>query len=676
MRKFYTNHVYGLLFFMAAIFSPLRIYPQEDAQEEAGAAAIIMEGEGLTLEEDRASSPALPQADAYGGRRTVVTAENIRQQGSLDLLDALRNVPGLMFSKRNAIGTNTGTSLYVRGRGYTHPSLDTTLAFDGVPRYGFIYGQTMADSISVFNAGSLEVFKSPAPSSFGAGYAVVNVIPKHQSKQGWSSEGGFSGGSYFTLGENAAFGFKKGAFDIYAGQSFVSTEGHVVHSGAYQQNYYLNTGYWINAYWNIRALLNYSDSETRQAPGLNTLTTDILSTYKTDTFFTTTTINNEYDNFKGFIKAYFNWTDFDWLDDNPRIAGDFSKQALRGGGFKAKETLLFLNGSAAAGIDFDMNVTVNEDHNTVSPTVITHFPWSTLFSPYAAASYTFRPGNDFFIIPQGAFRGYVHSVWENAIAGQGGITAGWRFLEFAALYSKGIIYPAPALIQSLINAGGLSGADLAKARPETVHHIEGNFSVNMEMFSVNLAYYYDNGKNRIVARGPAAPGNVSAAAYFMLQGFEAGALFRTGPLAFFVQALEISGSFSRITILRARGETGPEVDTMPYTPRISATGSFGWEIAGGFKLGGDFQLLREIYAGGLQNNAVFTAISQSQRLPDILLVNLRLSWGFVHKPWNLSRAEIYAQANNILDRRYEYYQGYVMPGFNLTLGGNFTFGAR
>ncbi|MDR3123964.1 MAG: hypothetical protein LBU16_09340 [Treponema sp.] len=70
----------------------------------------------------------------------------------------------------------------------------------------------------------------------------------------------------------------------YAAASFVSTEGRVVHSGAYQQNYYVDTGYWINAYWNFRALFNFSDS------------------------------------------------DFDWLDKNPRAEGDYSKQLLRAGG--------------------------------------------------------------------------------------------------------------------------------------------------------------------------------------------------------------------------------------------------------------------------------------------------------------------------------------------------------
>jgi outer membrane receptor for Fe3+-dicitrate len=253
----------------------------EDGEDWDAGADLVMEGEGITLEEQRAApAPALPETDLYGARCNVVTEERIREQASLDILDALRDVPGVMFSKKNGIGTNTGTSLYVRGRGYTHPSLDTTVSFDGVPRYGLIYGQTMADSIPVFAAGSVEIFKSPQPSSFGTGYAALNVIPKYQDEQGWSAETGFSGGSFLTLGENAAAGWRKGPFDLYAAQSWVSTEGHVVHSGSYQQSYYLNTGCWINAYWNIRLLGNFVDAETLEPPRTGQSKDDILSTFK------------------------------------------------------------------------------------------------------------------------------------------------------------------------------------------------------------------------------------------------------------------------------------------------------------------------------------------------------------------------------------------------------------
>jgi iron complex outermembrane receptor protein len=655
------------------------LYAQEETTTEAGGGLedfdLIMEDEGITLEEDLPSSPALPQTDVYGGKRNVVSAEDIHEQGSMDFLDALRNVPGVMFSKRNLIGTNTGTSLYVRGRGYTHPSLETTVTFDGVPRSGLIYGQTMADSISVFTAGSLEVFKSPTPSSFGAGYAAVNVVPRYQDTQGWTAESGFTGDSFHTLGENISFGLRRGPFDIYAAESYIATVGHTTYSGAYQKNLYLNAGFWINAYWNIRALFNYTDSKTLQPPGEEQGKSEALATFGTETYFTTLTVSNEFDSLNGFIKGYFNYTNFLWLDENPVVRTDYSRQLLGGSGFRVKETYSFLeNGSVSAGLDLDINLTHNEDHNTFpAKSVYTHFPITTLLSSYAAASYTFYPGGDFFIIPQGAFRYFANSVWDNSFSPQAGVTAGWRFLEIAGIYSGGVIYPAPAIIQSLIDSGNLDSMALKSVKPETVHHYEGSVSVNTRMFSTNFAYFYDDGRNRIIASGLAL-GNVSSVAYFIIQGFEAGGLLKISPAFFLLQGLELSGSFSWITSIRAKGETGPEVTTMPYTPRLSAAGSLRWETSGGFTLGGDFQFLKEVYAGNLTNSASYTEISPSRRLPDILLINLRLSWNFSHKPWRLSKGELYAQVNNALNRRYEYYQGYEMPGISFTLGTSIAFG--
>jgi outer membrane receptor for Fe3+-dicitrate len=100
---------------LLAVIMALPLFAEEVAPEEEDW-DITMEGGGITLEESPPpSAPVLPETDNYGSRRNVVTAEQIREQGSLDLLDTLRDVPGVMFSKRNVIGTNTGNSLYVRG---------------------------------------------------------------------------------------------------------------------------------------------------------------------------------------------------------------------------------------------------------------------------------------------------------------------------------------------------------------------------------------------------------------------------------------------------------------------------------------------------------------------------------------------------------------------------------
>jgi iron complex outermembrane receptor protein len=675
----------GTIIFLVAfaVISPPSLPAAEEepaGTEETGGREenwdIVMEGSGLTVEAGRKeSAPTVPETDNYGARHNVVGAEQIREQGSLDILDTLRDVPGVMFSKKNGIGTNTGTSLYVRGRGYTHPSLDTTVSFDGVPRYGLIYGQTMADSIPVFAASSVEIFKSPQPSSFGAGYAAVNVTPRYQEEQGWSVETGFSGGSFLTLGENAAFGLRRGPFDVYAAQSWVSTEGHVVHSAAYQQSYYLNLGFWINAYWNLRLLGNFVDAETGEPPKTGQSKDDILSTFKTDTIFATATANNEYDNARGFVKLYYTFTDFKWLDEDRRNPGDWSRQALNAWGLRAKEALSFWKGSdLAAGIDLDMNQTVNEDHNTLAPSVITDFPLSILFSPYAAASQAFTPGKGFYLVPSTGIRGYVHSLWENSLSPQAGLVAGWNNLELSFSYARGIIYPAPANIQGLINAGDFDAGELKKARPETVHHFEGGVSYKgPSQISVTASYFYDDGRDRIVAAGPAVPGNVSSVSYFKVQGLEIGAAASLVRDWLMLKKIEAFAGFSWITGVRAKGDDGKEVARMPYTPVFSMSAGFKWDFLQGFHFGGDYQFLHDLYGGNLPRTATFTELSEAQRLEDIHLLNLRLGYAFVYEKWRLNQGEVFVAASNLLNRRYEFYRGNEMPGISFTLGGSLRF---
>jgi iron complex outermembrane receptor protein len=637
---------------------------------------VFMEGEGLTVEGQKLpSTPVSPENDNYGTQHNIVSAEQIREQGALDILDTLRDVPGVMFSKRNIAGTNTGTSLYVRGRGYTHPSLDTTVSFDGVPRFGLIYGQSMADSIPVFAADSVEIYKYPQPSNFGAGYANVNVTPRYMAEQGWEAETGFSGGSFLTFVETASFGLRKGRFDVFAAQSLVSTQGHVVHSGSYQQNYYLNLGLWINAYWNLRILGNFVDAETLQPPQTAQSKKDILSTFKTDTFFTTATMNNEYDNAVGYVKLYYNFTDFRWLDDDARNVGDWSRQDLNAWGLRAKEVFSFWKGSdITTGIDLDMNKTANEDHNTASPSVISDFPLMTLFSPYLAISQYFSLGEKFYIIPSGGLRTFIHTVWDNSLSPQAGLVFGYDRLEFNFNYTRGIIYPAPANIQGLVNNGAADTADLKQSRPETVHHIEGGISYKWRsLASVNASYFYDDGRDRIVAAGPGVPGNSSSVSYFRIQGAELGGSISFTPDKLFLKKLGFFAGGTWITNISARGEDGREVNRMPYTPAFSMSAGFEWTFLHNFRLSGDYQMLYELYAGSLQRTASFIELSESARLDDIHLLNLRLGYSLQYKPWHIEEGEIFVSLNNALNRKYEYYAGYEMPGIIYTLGGRVKF---
>jgi iron complex outermembrane receptor protein len=659
---------------MAAVLTP--VFPQEPdtrSAEQTDDYTDAGEDTGLTFTETQPLNPATPEISAFGQRNTV-DAKTIGEQGSQDLLDALRNVPGVSFSKRNSIGGDTGTSLYIRGRGASHPSVETVTNFDGVPRNGSIYGQSMPDSFALGIASRIDVYKSPQPSAFGVGYALVDMIPRHQEEQGWQAETGLTLGSFATVAETAAFGFKKRAFDIFAAQGWSSTAGHTEHSAAYQQSYYLNSGYWINAYWNLRLLCNFVNarSERPRSDGQNP--GDILPSFKTDSFLGTFTANNTFDKAEGYAKLYYSDTNFYWLDEDAAVAGDYSIQALKNFGLRAKEKLwLWEGGEIIAGADLDTTVTRNLDHNETRPSVRTVFPDMFLFSPYLAASHTFNLGKygAFFIVPQAGLRGYIHTLWADALAPQFGLLAGYKDTSIYASYVLGCAYPAPANIQSLTNAGLEKSADLKSVRPEVVYHYEIGLNHRFgKLANIGGSFFYDDGRNRIIAVS-LAPENASLVSYFRISGVELyGSLTPLDGLSFFAGGTGMS--------VEARGEDGNVVTVMPFTPDLSLSAGFSWTLSQfgvrhleDITFSGDYRFLGGLYANtNLQFSAGFINSDNTSKLDDQHILHLRLSYAPPFKKWRVSSAEAFIDFDNVLNQTYQYWPGYRMPG--LTVSGGFS----
>ena len=322
------------------------------AQEDKTRRAVLEE---ITVTDIPYSNPVTPTDTRYGTQYNIVTEEQIKQQNSYDFQSTLRDVPGVMYQSKNLIGSQTNHSLYIRGRGSSHPSSDFTILFDGVPRYGALFGQVLGDGIAVSTIGSIEVFKSPQPSQFGSGYALINIAPKYQKTEGKEVVMKASGGSSGTLDENLSVGTKKGPFDIYASQSFTRTDGDRHNSGENQQSYYTNIGFQTSKEWNLRFLVNYVKGKT-EAPmpdrtanyAVNGINWPAAEWFKTETTLSTLTLNHEYEMASGYIKGYWNNTNYELLQElinGAQYAGGtgglWSKQEITMNGVRAREKLHF-----------------------------------------------------------------------------------------------------------------------------------------------------------------------------------------------------------------------------------------------------------------------------------------------------------------------------------------------
>jgi iron complex outermembrane receptor protein len=228
--------------------------------------------------------------------------------------------------------------------------------------------------------------------------------------------------------ENASGGIRKGRFDIFAAQGWASTAGHTEHSAAYQQSYYLNGGFWINPNWELRLLANYVNARSERPRSEDDAPAKVLPSFKTDSFLSTFTANNAFDKAEGYAKLYYSGTYFYWLDEHdnaPSSSPNYSQQALNMTGLRVKETLRpWEGGRVIAGGDFDLTMTSNLDYNDISP-ILASFPNMFLFSPYLAGSHTFNFGKwgEFYLAPQAGLRGYVHTLWADALAPQVGLLA-------------------------------------------------------------------------------------------------------------------------------------------------------------------------------------------------------------------------------------------------------------
>jgi outer membrane receptor protein involved in Fe transport len=236
------------------------------------------------------------------------------------------------------------------------------------------------------------------------------------------------------------------------------------------------------------------------------------------------------------------------------------------------------------------------------------------------------------------------------------------------------VYPAPAAIQALINDSAAE-ADLKTVKPETAYHYEAGLSHTWpELAALGLSWFFDDGRNRIIASwSPVAPENdISVASYFRIYGLEWNGSITLAKNAPFINRLEFFTGGTWLWV-RAQGPNGREARKLPCTPELSMSAGLTWTPFRGIRISGDYQHLRGLYAGSLMPSANFSEPTETAKLEDQHLLNLRISCTLHYRPWNIAEAEFFFAANNVLDRTYEYNYNYKMPGLTDTGGINLRF---
>ncbi|MDR2173325.1 MAG: TonB-dependent receptor plug domain-containing protein [Burkholderiales bacterium] len=619
----------------------------------------------------------------FGAHHNVISSQDIENQHSLDFLSALREVPGVIFKSQNAVGSQAGTNLYIRGRGASHPGPDITVEFDGVPRSGVLYGQTMADGIALGTVAGVEIHQSPQPVRFGSGYSLVNVVPEKMDTEGQTANIGLSGGVYSTFSENMSAGYKKEALDIYVAQDWTSSQGHRAHARGQQESYYVNLGYALNRHWTVRLLGNVVEAQTlapepNEKPDAdNAITWPQAERFDTKATFSTFTLNHRYRQTEGYLKAYWNDANFDMLQElnqGERYAdgGRWSRQHLKLYGIRAKETLwLWQGGEMVLGADLDQARLTNTQwvYDTGAQR-FWDFPSTTLFSPYLGISQYFGTSEAFHITPSAGMRYYKHSEFSNKSASQAGLIVGYGNTDLNFNYARGVNYPSPAVLQGLLGPGGPENPEQywKNLRAEVVDHFEAGITHRLEKRgSITASVFHDRGKDRFRAYfGGSIPTHFNdPIGRYTIRGLELSTSLRPHKRwNVFAGAIWLD--------VKAKGSDGMEYNEMPYTPSFTFKAGTQWNITESNTLYVDMQHIRGLYQGTSARTGGFnhTPPDARNKLDNITLFNLRLNHRVQKPGWCFEEMEAFLAINNLFDQSYEVVKGYPMPGITAMLGVN------
>lgn len=694
-----------LFFLMSSILVVAEENSSRDLQtkRESKDAATERERDVLKLQEIVVTTsplvnPVTPVITPYATQRNIVTEEQIKEQSNLDFQSSLRDVPGVMFQSRNLMGAQTSHSLYIRGRGASHPSSDFAILYDGVPRFGALFGQVYGDSMALPTIGSIEIFKSPQPSEFGSGYALINVVPKYMKQDGREVLIDLSGGSFSAFAQSLSGGIKKGAYDLYASQSWTSTDGHVDYSRSQQQSYYANAGYQLSDKWAIRFLANYVVGQTSAPPpnpkpaATNAVSWPVAERFDTSAFFSTLTLNNNYDNAGGYLKAYVNETEFDLLQEltnGVRYAGGsgglWARQHVVLYGLRLREKIKpWAGGEIIVGVDYDLTEMKNTQRTYSGLAVsginggravrIWEFPQTRIISPYAAVSHMFGARAKFHAIPSAGLRYLHHNEFDSASAYQAGVVFGYAHTNIIINYSRGVNYPSPVVVMNMVSTHAPianAGEYWKKIKPETVDHYEiGLTHTWPQKASLGASAFYDHGKDRYLAY---MFGAIPVQFNDPIGKYEIRGLELTGTLMP-VQRLEL---FAGATLMEAKA-TGNDVverNRMPYTPGLQLQAGVNWSFLEKFRLRLDMQYLQDVYAGTNIRSGTFNfgQLNESNKLEDFALFNARVGYRFDYNPMRVGDSEVYFAVNNLFNRHYEYARGYSMPGITIFIGASLKF---
>jgi len=173
---------------------------------------------------------------------TIVTAEDIKESGAKNVVEAVRSVPGVKISEGMS---NTGV-IDIRGQG-ANTQMNTAIIVDGVKMNPIDMSSFNLYSIPIETVEKIEIIPSGASVVYGDNTVggAVNIITKNSSgKDSLTIQ--TEAGSYNQLNSNVGFGTTAGKFKIFGNAARKNTDGYRDNAFLKSDDVMLGTKYQIN----------------------------------------------------------------------------------------------------------------------------------------------------------------------------------------------------------------------------------------------------------------------------------------------------------------------------------------------------------------------------------------------------------------------------------------------
>jgi iron complex outermembrane receptor protein len=581
--------------------------------------------------------------DRFGAMATTVTRQQISDLHAVDLASALRRTPGVTISRFNPVGSfggDEGGAVYVRGLGASRPGSEIKTLVDGVPFYMATWNHPLLDLLPINGMAAIRVLKGPQPQHFGNAFAAVELTPKRAGpRDGVTGDVQVAAGRHGTLVQQFDLAGRSGDWDYMLAQGHAESDGHRESASGRLDNVMGQLGYRFNAQWSANVLALDTNNRARD-PGHATTGAGRGDAFNTRGSLLALTVEHQHGTAKGQLKLY---STRGRSEQQPGLVTDFSTSGLRW-----REVVTpWRGGELVAGLDTE---SVTGD---VSPIGFTG-PKLRWTSPYLAVHHTLELTNGWRVTPSAGVRLDRHSQYGNGQTPHAGLVlrAGEQ-LALRANVSRGRSAPGldAALLAHLIPALGTSWRNLAAEK--MAHQEVGMSWTPSRDTTVDLLLFSDRLTNRYVFAFPpavAAPGFINLGNY-RVRGSE------------LTVQQALAGGWSLYGGLTSLKATRTD---LPYAPASSLSLGANWQ-QGAWRASADVQRQSSMQVLNAARAADATNLAS---VSGFTVANARLAYRL---PVLGERGEIFAAAENLFNRSYEFRPGYPMPGRALQLGVHASF---